>query len=326
MSIETYMNLCLGHPEYGYYMTRDPLGKEGDFTTAPEISQLFGEMIGLCLADYYLNNYRGYKFALVELGPGRGTLMDDILRVTKDLSEFQDNLSIDLVETSPVLREIQKKKLGDRDLQWHNGIDTLPDDVPLLIVANEFFDALPIRQAIYFKKQWHEKVLVLEGEDLCFGIGQNLPGNYPRYPNETNIYEISKARHNIALSVSQRIEKQGGIAVIIDYGHVKSSFGDTLQAVKKHEYADILFDCGEADLTSHVDFQALLEGINSRVCGPVEQGDFLKKLGIEIRAKALSNADTNSQLQRLISSKQMGKLFKVVAIHPHGNIKPPEGF
>ena len=327
IDIGKFMELCLGHPEYGYYITRDPLGKNGDFITAPEISQMFGEMIGICLADYWLKNYYRQKISLVELGAGRGTLMSDMLRATKDIPYFHDNLSIELVEISPFLQEIQRKKLSSfSNITWHDKIDDLDNEKPVFIIANEFFDALPVRQAIYIDNLWRERIISLNKDNqLVFGYGKVLTNNFPVQGKKGDIFEFSPVRQLVMKDLSCRIKKQGGLALIIDYGHIKSAIGDSLQGVKNHSYIDVLVNLGEVDITSHIDFESLQSGIKGLSVLLEEQGRFLKELGIEIRAGVLNNKNSNEEMHRLVSNEEMGALFKVMVVIPENNIKP-EGF
>lgn len=320
MTIETFMGLALGHPTYGYYITRDPLGQAGDFTTAPEISQLFGEMIGLCLADAWLR--AGAKpFALAELGPGRGTLMADILRATKHVPDFHARMSLHLVETSPVLRAKQKEALHGFNPQWHDSVNTLPRDVPLLIVANEFFDALPIRQAV----DGHERVVGLDDAGkLTFGL---VPCPVP-LPKREGFLEFSPIRDAVTETLAKRIATQGGLMLAIDYGHdVPDATGDTLQAVYRHTFCEVLAHIGDADLTSHVDFYRLREIAKAQGCavyGSVTQKDFLEELGIRVRYGMLKNETLKDGMERLLDPAQMGALFRVIAVSSSGLF--PAGF
>lgn len=333
MSVANFMALALGHQEHGYYMTRDPLGKAGDFTTAPEISQMFGELIGAWLADCWLKMDSPSSFVLLECGPGRGTLMSDALRATKNVSGFHEAMQLYLMEISPVLKERQKQALGAYNPIWCEDLDDLPTDVPLLITANEFLDALPIEQAVYTQSQWHSRVVTLKDDALFFDVGAPLDLSVDLKPEEGEIYEFSPAIEHFVGDVSARIKAQGGTALFIDYGYKRNSLGETLQAVKGHEYAPVLEDVGEADITAHVNFQvvaAKAKGVD--VHGPLGQGLFLKALGLNERATSLAEKATQEQkealfaaLTRLSSSETMGELFKVIVLSniPEGT---PAGF
>jgi NADH dehydrogenase [ubiquinone] 1 alpha subcomplex assembly factor 7 len=304
MALEAYMEACNTY----YYATRDPLGSAGDFTTAPEVSQMFGEMVGAALADCWARAGKpGAVYA--ELGPGRGTLASDALRVMRSAG-FEGE--VHMVENSPVLREAQREAVPEAI--HHETIADLPDG-PLLLVANEFFDALPIRQ---LANGIERRVMVMAG-----GLAFDRDGA---------ITEVSPAREEAGAVIAEKLEKNGGVAIIIDYGHAKSAPGDTLQAVRRHKFTPILADPGEQDLTSHVDFEALAKAANNvSVTQVVTQGDWLRRLGIEARAEALVSAnpdkldDVRVALHRLTAPDQMGDLFKVMAIHsPHW--PAPAGF
>jgi SAM-dependent MidA family methyltransferase len=297
ITVEAFISAC---NEY-YYATRDPLGAEGDFTTAPEISQMFGEIIGGALADCWKRAGAPTDAIYAELGPGRGTLAADALRIMRAAGFRGD---VHLVETSPVLREVQRKVVPDG--QSHDSIDDLPAR-PLLLVANEFLDALPIRQHV----GGVERRVVVSGGGLAFD-------------RDGEIVETSPARDEAISSVATCLAAKGGAAIVIDYGHQRSAPGDTLQAVRGHRFAPVLSDLGEQDLTAHVDFQAVAEAAadaGGEVTPLVAQGEWLIRLGIEARAQALARAnperanDLQIALERLTSRDQMGQLFKVLAIH-----------
>jgi SAM-dependent MidA family methyltransferase len=297
ISVEAFMEACNAY----YYATRDPLGLRGDFITAPEISQMFGEMIGAVLADVWKRAGAPANAIYVELGPGRGTLTSDAVRLMRSAG-FQGQ--VHLVETSPALREMQKQAAPDA--HWHESIDDLPAK-PLLLVANEFLDALPIRQHI---AGFERRVLVAAG-----GLAFDRDGE---------IVETSPAREDAVASIATCLAAKGGIGLFIDYGHERSAPGDTLQGVRGHRFAPVLADPGEQDLTSHVDFEAVAKtakNAGAPVTAVVPQGEWLIRLGIEARAQALSRAnpdranDVQSALERLTASDQMGTMFKVLAIH-----------
>ncbi|MGQ3676517.1 class I SAM-dependent methyltransferase [Xanthobacter sp. TB0139] len=334
LPISRYMALCLGHPRHGYYLTRDPLGAAGDFTTAPEISQMFGELLGLWAAALWQQMGSPPVFQLIELGPGRGTLMADALRAARLLPAFSQAAQVHLVETSPVLRQAQQRALENSGVStfWHDRIEDVPEG-PAIVLANEFFDALPIDQYLYTKGYWHERRVGLDDEGrLIFGLEaapSPLASHYAAHlppPHEGAILErldLSAAR-----ALARRLASQGGAALIIDYGH-GGGYGDTLQALEHHHYADPLAHPGEADLTAHVDFAALAKtakGEGLLAHGLPGQGDFLMRLGLAQRAQGLmqgkDEATQNAILaavSRLCGSgpDEMGVLFKVLALgHP----------
>jgi SAM-dependent MidA family methyltransferase len=297
ISVETYMEACNAY----YYATRDPLGARGDFTTAPEISQMFGEMVGAALADCWKRAGAPADAIYAELGPGRGTLAADALRVLRAAGFKGDT---HLVETSPVLRQRQADALPGAN--WHEDIGDLPAQ-PLLLVANEFLDALPVCQHVGGIER---RVTVAAG-----GLAFDRDGE---------IVETSPARDDAVAAIATCLAAKGGVALFIDYGHGRSAPGDTLQAVRHHGYAPVLADPGEQDLTAHVDFEAVAEAARNAgaaATSVVSQGEWLIRLGIEARAQSLSRAnpdhaaDVQAALARLTGRDQMGELFKVIAIH-----------
>ena len=337
------MQIALSDPEYGYYQTRDPLGVHGDFITSPEISQVFGEIIGLWCVVTWQNAGRPKNIILVELGPGRGTLMADILATIKKVSqEFINALKIHLVETSPVLKQQQNAILKDYEITWHNDLETIPWE-PALIIANEFFDALPTEQYVMTKSGWHQRHITvdIEHNNLSFINVPFTKQKFPKFPNQISnakvgsIFERNVISEGIMKSIAERIRDNGIASLIIDYGHTQTQLGETLQAVKSHKYYNPLTDIGEIDLTSHVDFKALAatsESIGLRVHGPTTQRDFLKTLGIEQRTKVLAAKANGGQIplllegsRRLIAKDGMGALFKVMAITPKKS-ETPAGF
>lgn len=333
VTVAEYMATCLTDPELGYYTTRDPLGTSGDFTTAPEISQMFGELIGLALAQAWLDQGAPAPFALTEPGPGRGTLMADLLRATRAVPGFHAALRLHLVETSPALRKAQAATLGRDDIVWHDNVTDLPD-LPLFLVANEFFDALPIRQAVRDGAAWRERVVGLRDDALCLGLSDPTP--LPQLAHrledtaEGDIVEFSPAAQAIAARIGERITARGGAAIIADYGDWRS-LGDTLQAVRGHEFTDPLADPGGADLTAHVDFEALARAaLPCAASRLTPQGVFLERLGITRRAQVLAQGLTGAALEahvaahrRLTHPSEMGTLFKVMALFPAGAAPPP---
>ncbi|MEW2911151.1 SAM-dependent methyltransferase [Leisingera sp. JC11] len=328
MSVADYMADCLLHPQFGYYTTRDPLGAKGDFTTAPEISQMFGELLGLALAQAWLDQGSPAPFTLAELGPGRGTLMADLLRATRGVPGFHAAMRIHLVEASPALRTAQAKALDGYAPQWLDTVDALPDQ-PLFLVANEFFDALPIRQFIRAGDGWSEKRIGLQDGALSFGLSPAAPQSALDHrladTRDGDVVEICEAAAPVTQSIAARIAAHGGAALIVDYGDWRA-LGDTLQALRAHEPADPLQTPGEADLTAHVDFEALAMAAKTAGCAFTRltpQGVFLERLGITDRARALAAPLQDAALDSLIAAhrrlthpEEMGNLFKVLGLCP----------
>lgn len=316
------MGLALGHPQFGYYMTRDPLGQSGDFTTAPEISQMFGEIIGIWCADQWLKMGSPAKIRLVELGPGRGTLMADLLRATKNIPGFHAACSVHMVETSPVLQARQKHALEGHGAAWHASFADIPADLPYLVVANEFFDALPVRQLVAHDGAWHERVVALDADnELVFAVRQ--AGITPAFePVENAIYEFSPVRAAYMNALCAALALRGGSLLAIDYGHEKTAPGDTLQAMREHRFTPVLHHIGEADLTSHVDFDELSRIAVANGLAPElrTQETFLNDYGINIRAQRLKVANAghsqsiDEAVARLTGNGQMGRLFKVLSV------------
>jgi len=334
ISVARYMELCLGHPRHGYYMTRDPFGPRGDFVTAPEVSQMFGELIGAWAATVWRQMGSPPQVSLIELGPGRGTLMADALRAAQALPEFHKALAVQLVETSPVLRAQQETRLADAGVPvaWHRRIEEIAEG-PAIVIANEFADALPVDQFVK-DRGWHLRMVGLADERLAFVVAPDpMPGTDSVDAPAGTILE---RRHDGAIALlARRIARHGGAALIIDYGHVASGFGDTLQAVRHHTFSDPLADPGAADLTTQVDFAALARTAQregARAHGPLTQGAFLHRLGIEQRAMRLKQketaqqaADIDAALTRITAPDQMGELFKVLAL-AHPDLGAPPGF
>ena len=340
ITLARYMDLSLNHPHHGYYSKQDPLGRAGDFTTAPEISQMFGELIGLWACVVWQQIGQPNPINLVELGPGRGTLMADMLRAASIAPSFREAIAVHLVETSPALRAVQTEALASYKPRWHDNDTTLPAG-PLIIVANEFFDALPIRQFERRASLWHERLVGLaEDSQLCFVLSPPQSAN-PMVPDshknapEGTIVEICLAASNIVTRLANSIGRYGGGALIIDYGHDGRHAGVTFQGVKDHRGHPPLARPGDADLTAYVDFGALSIAANTvytKTYGPMAQGVFLQKLGIRERAEILmKGADGSlrdeicSALARLTGAKEMGTLFKVMAIG-ESKMPPPPGF
>jgi len=343
MPVAEYMRLCLTHPRYGYYTNRDPLGTGGDFITAPEITQMFGELIGLWMASVWQKLGEPQNIRIIELGPGRGTLMLDALRAAKVMSKFRAAVVVHLVEISPALRQLQEGRLKmlDVPMHWHTALEEVPGG-PGIIIANEFIDALPIHQAIKRSSGWHERVVEIGANGkLCFNLAREplrhfesgLPFALRRSP-EGSIFEWRSDK--IALEIGRRVRSEGA-ALLLDYGHAQYGLGDTLQAVAGHAYTDPLVAPGEADLTAHVDFEAVAqsaESIGGRVHGPVLQRDLLINLGINQRAAALkASAPIEQTLEIDVAVSRltgrgglgMGELFKALAI-ADPKIGPLPGF
>lgn len=331
ISVAEFMEIALGDPEGGYYATRDPFGVDGDFTTAPEISQMFGELIGLWCADSWQRIGAPDEFALVELGPGRGTLMSDALRAITGLPACHAAARIHLVENSPTLRKAQQAALRGQDVTWHDALPTL-DGLPAIFVANEFLDALPVRQFVKTDDGWRERLVDHdpEADKLTFSpTGASVPEG----PNaarlladaaDGDIFEESPAVVAVVGAIAAHIAAHGGTALFVDYGHRRTAVGETLQAVRRHRPIAPLDAPGTSDVTAHVDFQRVGEAASTagvRCLGPLDQGVFLQRLGIRERAEALrQNADErqardlNAALTRLIGPTEMGTLFKVMAL------------
>jgi NADH dehydrogenase [ubiquinone] 1 alpha subcomplex assembly factor 7 len=326
--VSRFMDLALAHPEHGYYRTRDPLGQTGDFITAPEISQMFGEIIGLWAAVVWQSLGCPDPFILAEFGPGRGTMMADALRAAKLQPGFVEAAHIHLVETSPTLRAHQKETLAGHHPIWHDTIEDLPQG-PSIIIANEFFDALPIQQFLLGEHGWTER-LIAGGDPFHFVASKPIPDairlaeNLPETSPPNTIKETCPAALAIAESIARRLVEHSGACLIIDYGYADDAVGETWQAIQHHEFVDPLIDPGDSDLTAHVNFKALCQAgrAGGASCfGPVTQGAFLMDLGIGQRAQRLNKNATPEQievidasLRRLIAPSEMGNLFKVMAL------------
>ena len=336
MPVWRYMELCLMHPQHGYYVSRDPLGREGDFITAPEVSQMFGELLGLWAASVWRAIGQPPLLRLIELGPGHGTMMADALRALRILPPLYQSLTIHMVEVNPVLREKQRETLsGTRNITWHDSIDDVLYG-PAVIFANEYFDVLPIHQVVKRETGWHERTVELDKNGKL--VFANAPDPMPRF--DVLLPPLVRAAPEGAvfewrpdseiMKIARRVREQDGAALIIDYGHLRSDAGDTFQAIARHSFTDPLTNPGQADVTAHVDFQALgraAEDIGARVHGPVTQGDFLRRLGIEARAATLTAkaapeaaAEVESALKRLTDTGRggMGSMFKVIGVSQPG--------
>lgn len=346
ISVADYMSEALGHPEFGYYMGNDPFGAAGDFTTAPEISQMFGELIGLWCANSWLALGKPAPFILAELGPGRGTLMADALRALETVPTCRAAARVHLIENSPIMRVRQRQTLSKIDVSWHYAVDDLPM-APAIFIANEFFDALPVEQFVHQDDGWRQRLVDLDANGAGSETGfvftlaptpcpaDNLPASAGGTTEAGAIAESSPAAQQIAGEIARRVRSHTGAALIVDYGYAAPAAGDTLQAVYRHSYVPVLARPGGVDLTTHVDFSALAKSARSAgaACwGAIPQGEFLHRLGIETRAGALAakitpqqKTNIESALERLIGDDQMGTLFKVLAIGPR-TAEPPAGF
>jgi NADH dehydrogenase [ubiquinone] 1 alpha subcomplex assembly factor 7 len=343
MPIARYMSLCLAHPQYGYYVTRDPFGAGGDFTTAPEVSQIFGELLGLWALSVWRMMNEPANINLVELGPGRGTMMRDALRAAKVLPKFRQALSVHLVEISPTLEQLQRNSLSDSDLPlfWHRNLLDVPEG-PSIILANEYLGALPGHQVVKQSDGWHERVIGLNANgDFALGLAPDALPQFDRFMpkkiKEAPVGAIFEWRNDIhAFDIARRV-RENGAALFIDYGHAESDVGETLQSVNEHAFADPLSTPGAADITAHVDFfifgQAA-ESMGAAVQGPVTQARFLRALGIDARADALRRgasaeqaASITAAVTRLTEGGRtgMGELFKVMALRDP-KLDPLPGF
>ena len=321
VSVANLMQLALQHPQYGYYVKGDPLGREGDFITSPEVSQMFGEMIGVWLAAMWREKGKPDPFVLLELGPGHGTLMADALRASAHVQGFHKAMKLCFIESNQTLREKQKEKLSAEEINYFDDVSSLPSDVPLFVIANEFFDALPIHQYKATAQGWREIMVGQESGAFVFVEGAEnvvLP-----FPDALPFYEISPMSVALCRELSSRLAAQGGAALIIDYGYDRPSGHLSLQAVSEHGAINPLEKIGEVDLTAHVDFGALAltackEDLSTTPI--IGQGAFLKNMGIDIRAHKLKKTASTEQakqidedLSRLIDPSRMGTLFKVIA-------------
>lgn len=324
MRLSDYMALCLGHPEHGYYTSRDPLGAAGDFTTAPEISQMFGELIGLWLAQTWLDIGAPERVVLAELGPGRGTLMADILRAGAAAPGFLAAVGRPaMVEISPVLRARQAEALAGRDPIWFDRAEDIPAGTPLLLVANEFFDALPIRQLERRKGRWRERVVTVDEGALRLACGPVVP--WDEAAPDGALREVSPASEAVAAWIGARLATDGGAALIVDYGYGEppTQGGDTFQALRGHAFTDPFAAPGQADLTAHVHFGALARAAKGARAWPLmTQGALLESLGLTARAQALLRAVRDDAAadavvaahRRLAHPDEMGTLFKALAL------------
>jgi SAM-dependent MidA family methyltransferase len=331
ISVADYMALCLLDPDAGYYTTREPFGREGDFITAPEVSQMFGELIGVWCVGAWQAMGSPAEFVLCEMGPGRGTLMRDVLRTVAKLAPgFTAAARIRMIEVSPRLVQIQKETLAASglDVQWHEHFGDLPSG-PLVLIANELFDAIPVRQYVKTGGRFVDRIVTVnDGGDLVFAAGSGsidttlLPASHNIAP-DGSIFEIAPARNALMQEIAERVNRERGAALLIDYGHLKQGFGDTLQALSRHKAVDVLAEPGVADLTTHVDFAMLTKAARSEGChtSAMTQGDFLLAMGLLDRAGALGSGkpvafqeQIRADVERLAGPDQMGTLFKILCV------------
>jgi SAM-dependent MidA family methyltransferase len=331
ISVADYMAACLFDPQHGYYTTREPFGAQGDFVTAPEVSQMFGELVAVRLMDMWEAAGRPPAPVVAEIGPGRGTLMRDMVRTLSQLSSaLVRTARFELVETSPRLREVQRLTLSASlpDFRWHETVATLPDG-PMFIVGNELFDAIPVRQFVRTRAGWRERVVALdEAGALQFAAGFAgidaglLPASADAAP-EGAIFETAPAREALMDGIAARIARFGGGALFFDYGHLEPDLGDTLQALRRHGFDHILAHPGEADLTTHVDFDSLARVARSKglKVSLHEQGQWLLDMGLLARAGSLGHGRTEDEqaaiadaVERLAGPDEMGRLFKVMEV------------
>ena len=337
MSIATYMGLALSHPRHGYYTMGRPLGSAGDFITAPEISQMFGELVGFFIVNLWQQMGEPKSFTLLELGPGRGTLMQDALRAASRADGFENALHLQLFEQNALLKGEQEKRLGKYSPYWASEIDAFGED-PIFVVANEFFDALPIKQFVRTDDGWHERLVGLRDGVRAFGLSPTPIPESAAPPEVRGAYagevlELSAAAVDTMQRLSRKVAVQGGAILAIDYGYERTQTGETLQAVKSHAFADALEAPGEADISAHVNFGVLAEAAKATglaVAPLAPQGEWLLRLGLGERAKALARANPSEAgniaraVERLTSPDQMGTLFKVLCAHSPG--LRPAGF
>ena len=341
MTVAEFMAEAVNHPQLGYYKQGDVFGLSGDFITSPEISQMFGELIGAWCADCWEKMGRPNPVRLVEIGPGRGTLMVDLLRGTRAVAGFHDAIDLHLVETSPALRELQKSAIAKAAPafmpHWHDAFDEVPEG-PLLQVSNEFFDALPIHQFEQHRGRWQERMVTLNGEGDGFAFALRAPGlafaltNPPVPAPEATVLEVCPAAITVATAIARRLVVFGGAALNFDYAIGEGGVGDSLQAVRRHGKHGVLEDPGLADLSAHVDFGAIARAAREAgavIHGPIAQGELLERLGIQTRAEALKrratpeqSADIATAMERLLDLQQMGTLFKALAMTAPGLATP----
>jgi NADH dehydrogenase [ubiquinone] 1 alpha subcomplex assembly factor 7 len=341
ITVAQFLTMAALDPQYGYYTTRDPLGAGGDFVTAPEISQIFGELVGLWCVQAWFDQGRPSPARLVELGPGTGSLMEDALRAAKLAPEFRNAVEVVLVDACPALVARQRQRLADTGVAvtWRPQFDESLCDLSLFLIANEFFDALPIRQFVRTARGWCENMVTADTDrNLGLALAPDpVPLDVPAQRGDAGdgaVYETSPASTALAEQIGRTIAARGGAALIVDYGYADAGFGDTLQAVGGHQFQDVLAAPGEIDLSAHVDFAALArvaERSGAASYGPVAQGEWLASLGILDRMMSLRRQNPGGQqdiaaaVDRLINPDQMGTLFKALAILPK-DAPSPAGF
>jgi len=323
ITVAQYMTACLHDPEFGYYATRPAIGADGDFVTAPMVSQMFGELIGVWVAASWELMGRPETFRLVEMGPGDGTLMGDILKTVRHAPGFLETADVWLVETSEPLRKLQAKRLGEA-VRWAASLAEVPEGAPVLVVANELLDCLPARQFVRTPIGWAEQVVGLDADGaLAFGLTSTPAAGLLPEAAPGQVFEQSAAQAALGTELGRRIQADGGAALLIDYGRAEPGFGDTLQALRRHEKVDPLAEPGKADLTVHADFPAVMAAARAQgaAAAILTQAEFLARLGIGERAEALVRAapgrtpTIGRQLNRLVAADEMGELFKVCVIH-----------
>jgi NADH dehydrogenase [ubiquinone] 1 alpha subcomplex assembly factor 7 len=329
ISLAAYMELALQHPEHGYYRVRQPIGRDGDFITAPEVSQMFGEMVGVWCAEAWRRMDKPSPFALVELGPGHGTMMQDILRATSHIGGFHEAKQLCLFDSDKALRAEQHARLDGAMPRYIERADQLPP-MPAIVVANEFFDALPVRQFEKMLHGWGERMVTVSADRLALSLRALEPGEEKIVPaalldaRAGTIAEICPGAQSSMRDIARHIAALRGAMLVIDYGYAVPPGAATVQAVSRHQHASLFERPGEVDLTAHVDFGALADAARAtgvEVSAPIGQGEFLKNLGIEIRADALKlratlpqKAEIDAALARLTDDAQMGHLFKAIEL------------
>jgi len=330
LTVAQYLTACLHDPQGGYYATRPALGPEGDFITAPLISQMFGELIGVWAVAGWELMGRPRPFRLIEMGPGDGTLMSDLLRAARLAPAFLEAADVWLIEVSAPLRALQRERLGD-SVRWADALEDVPGDAPLLLIGNELLDCLPARQFVRTAAGWAEQVVGLDDKGrLAFGLANTPTGTLLPEAPQGAVFEQSAAQSALGAALGRRIAVDGGAALLIDYGRAEPGFGDTLQALRRHEKVDPLACPGEADLTVHADFPAVLDAARAQGAETAiqTQAMFLAAMGIGPRAEALLRARPDRsgtlgrQLHRLVGADEMGELFKAACIHSPGWTPP----
>lgn len=341
ISVADYMETCLGDKHAGYYSARQPIGADADFITAPEVSQIFGELIGLWAVAVWQSMGMPRPVVVAELGPGRGTLIADALRAWRSVPAFANSVTVALIETSPILREVQRTTLHGVEIpiRWHDRLEAAAPG-PLIMIANEFLDALPVRQLVWREHAWHERcVRIAATGDLAFADGPPVENEgLWRFADaldvpDGSVLEVRPGVPALMVALGGRAKTDPLAVLFVDYGHEETSWGDTLQAVSRHRYADPLSAPGDIDLTAHVDFAALRDSARANGLvpyGPMPQGTFLLRLGLEARRDQLCANATEAQRQdiavgvtRLVDPTAMGALFKAMAVTSQGLAPPP---